>query len=239
MKRVYVLVTFAVSLISARADVITILSATSVANATAEREAWITANYGIGAVADVTTTFENYGYGPYTSLITDIGTFSTMAGGLGSTGGGTGGNVFSILNSSDTPFSGRYNTTSGGAKWLDSNDITKLELTTTADSLYFFITDVNDAGGSLTIQTAHGASANFSGSHQDGNIFFVGIKGSNSIGSVQWLNNSRTDGFGLDDFGVARYTEPTVLDSVPEPASLPSAAAALLMVATVIRRRGC
>src|ERR1700746_3992487 len=108
MKCVYVLVAFAVSLISARADVITILSATSVANATAERNAWITTNFGIGAIADVTTTFENYGYGPYTSLITNIGTFSVMAGGLGSTGTGTGGNVFTILDSSDTPFSGRY-----------------------------------------------------------------------------------------------------------------------------------
>ncbi len=233
MKCVSALAVFALALIPAKADVITVLSVTSVADAIAQRNAWITGNFGLAATADVTTTFESDGSGPYTSLTTGVGTFSILAGGLGSTGNGTGGNEFTILNSSDTPFSGRYNTTAGGKNWLDSNDITKLQLTTAADSLYFFITDVNDAGGNLKVQTADGSSAGFQGSKADGNMFFVGITSSNGIGSVLWLNNSTADGFALDDFGVAKYYE----SPVPEPASWPAAAAALLIVALAVRLR--
>ena len=198
MKRVFSLgVALAVSLIPARADVITILSATNIANAAAERDAWIASNFGAGASADVNTTFETDATGHYTSLGTNIGTFSILGGGAGSTGTGTGANEFSVLNSGISPFSGRYNTTSGGAKWLDSNDINKLQLTTLANTLFFFITDVNDAGGNLLIQTADGSSATFSGPQNDGNIYFVGISSTDAIGYLQWLNNTRGDGFGL------------------------------------------
>lgn len=220
------------SLVPARADVITILSATSIANATAERDAWITSNFGLGASADVNTTFETDATGQYNSLSTGIGTFSILAGGLGSTSSGTGTNQFSILNSGITPFSGRYNTTAGGANWLDSNDITKLQLSTTANAIFFFITDVNDAGGNLQIQTGDGSSSGFSGPKTDGNIYFVGISSTDAIGTLQWLNNVRGDGFGLDDFGVIKYSA-----TVPEPASLPIAGVGLLIAAMAVELR--
>jgi hypothetical protein len=223
--------------IPASADVVTILSATSIANATSERNAWITGNFGPNATADVTTTFENDKLGRYTSLSTDIGTFSILPNGKPSTGLGTHRNEFTILNNSTTPFSGRYNTTPGGANWLDSNDVTALELTTTADSIYFFITDVNDNNGQLRIQTADGTTAYFPRGNQNGSIFFVGIQSSDPIGNVQWLESNQSDGFGLDDFGVASYAKKYYESPVPEPASLPGALAALLIVAAAVRLR--
>jgi hypothetical protein len=163
-------------------------------------------------------------------LDTGIGSFSILADGLASTGTGTRHNEFSILDNSNTPFSGRYNTTEGGTNWLDSNDITEVQLTTTADSLFFFITDVNDASGNLNIQTADNTNASFPGGTKDGNIFFVGITSSHAIATVQWHNTSTSDGFGLDDFGIVQPGELGVRSFeslVPEPASWPSAAAML------------
>lgn len=212
---------------------ITVFSATSIANATAERNAWITGNYGPGATANVTTTFEDDKTGRYTSLATDVGTFSILPNGKSSTGVGTHHNEFTILNNATSPFSGRYDTTPGGANWLDSNDITALQLTTTSDSLYFFITDVDDNNGQLKIQTADGTTVLLPRGNKNGSIFFVGIQSSDPIGYVQWLESNQSDGFGLDDFGTVRYSE----TAVPEPGSLPGALAALLIVALAVRLR--
>jgi len=233
MKYLIAILMFAGCIIPAAADVITILPATGIANALTEENSWITSNFGAGASGDIVTTFENLGYGPYTSLITDIGTFSTISGGSGSTGSGTGGNTFTILNSSDSPFNGRYNTTPAGKSWLDSNDINKLQLTTTATSLFFFITDANDQSGHLKIQTADGTIADFPTGNSSGDLFFVGITSADPIGTIQWLNTSTADGFGLDDFGIVQLPA----NPVPEPASWPGAAAALLIVAAAVRLR--
>jgi len=234
MKYSIAILMFAGCIIPAAADVITILPATGISNALTEENSWITTNFGVGASGDVVTTFENLAYGPYTSLITNIGTFSTISGGSGSTGAGTGGNSFTILNNSNSPFSGRFNTTPGGKSWLDSNDINKLQLSTNATSLFFFITDANDQGGHLMIQTADGTIVNFPTGNANGNIFFVGITSTDPIGTIQWLNTSTADGFGLDDFGIVQLPDPS---PVPEPASWPSAAAALLIVAAAVRLR--
>lgn len=215
------------------ADIITVLSATSIANATSERNAWITGTFGPEATADVTTTFEADKTGRYTSLTTDIGTFSILPNGKSSTGAGTHRNEFTVLNNSTTPFSGRYDTTPSGSNWLDSNDITALQLTTTSESLYFFITDVDDNNGQLKIQTADGTTVLLPRGNKNGSIFFVGIQSSDAIGYVQWLESNQSDGFGLDDFGTAKYNEATV----PEPGSLPAALVALLILAAAVRLR--
>ena len=226
----------AIPLIPASADTITILSASNVAGANAALNTWLTNNFVPGSTTDTLTTFENDADGHYSSLSTGIGTFSTLPGGLGSTGTGTGKNQFSVLDSADTTFNGRYNTTPGGKNWLDSNDITKLQLTTTYDSIYFFITDVNDCGGNLSIQTADGSSASFSKGNANGNIFFVGITGPDAIGYVQWLESNRSDGYGLDDFGIVNlpFNPP---QTVPEPATWIVAACALLIVAAAVQVR--
>lgn len=233
MKHTILLAALLATQIHARADIITILSATSIANATSERNAWITGNFGPEATADVTTTFEDDKLGRYTSLSTAVGTFSILPTGKSSTGVGTHHNEFTILNNSTSPFSGRYDTTPGGANWLDSNDITALQLTTTSDSLYFFMTDVDDNNGQLKIQTADGTSVLLPRGNKNGSIFFVGIQSSDPIGYVQWLESNQADGFGLDDFGTAKYNEA----AVPEPGSLPGALAALLIVALAVRLR--
>jgi len=221
---------------SASAANITITPASSIANATAARDAWFASNFGPGAIMQNLENFEASSYGPFTQLAAGPGTFSIMQGSLPSYSNGTRNNEFTVLNNSNTPFFGRYDTTSGGNNWLDSNDITKLQLSTSLSTLFFFITDVNDVDGSLRIQTADGTSAtNFAAAGTDGNLYFVGITSSGPIGSIQWINNSQNDGFGLDDFGTAKYNS-----STPEPANSLAAGTGLFILAAglILQRRG-
>jgi hypothetical protein len=222
----------AIILTAARADTITIIQATSVANATTDRNIWIAENFGSAATAETLTGFEDDTSGSYTSLATAAGTFSVMPGSKASTGSGTHQDDFTILNSSNTPFQGRYNTTPGGKNWLDSNDITELQLTTSFDTIYFFITDVDDCGGTLTIQTADGATSSAFTSPTNGDLYFVAITGPDPIGAIRWLNNYQADGYGLDDFGTVNCPAP-----VPEPASWIIAAIVLFLVSVAVQRR--
>lgn len=241
MKRVLLSVLFAASVAFASSTTITIMPATGVANAVADRNAWISSTLGTNWSPVLLESFESFGFGPYNSLSTGAGTFSVMPGSIPGDpvqSNGTKTNQFTILNSSDTPFSGRYNTTPGGNNWLDSNDITQIQLATSQSVLFFFITDVNDVGGTLTIKTADGTSSSaFAPNAADGNIYFVAIDSSGPIGSVQWLNNSNNDGWGVDDFGtgVLNPPPPPHAPSVPEPSSWPLAAAALVAI-PVIRK---
>ena len=216
---------FACLLSSASAASITIMPAATIADAITDRNAWLIGMFGGFATPEPLEDFETFGYGPWTHLATGVGAFDIEAGGLPSYSNGTRNNEFTILNSSDTPFSGRYNTTPGGSNWLDSNDITKLMLTTSLTNLYFFITDVNDIDGTLTLHTADGTTTSgFAPRGADGNIYFVGISSEDPIGFVEWLNSSQNDGFGLDDFGTA---DPPAI--VPEPATWLFVAGGLLV----------
>lgn len=208
---------------SAGATTITIMSASNAANASAEENAWILSNFGSNFKADILATFEGFtasNQTGYSSLSTGAGAFSVTPGsqaGDPTQSNGTKKDQFTILNSADTPFSGRYNTTPGGGNWLDSNDITGIQLSTSLDTLIFMITDVNDCGGTLTIKTADGTKSSAFApypSAKDGNLYFVAITSSGPIGDVWFLNNSRNDGYGLDDFG-------TVVDPPPPPAPTP------------------
>lgn len=222
----------AIVLTPASADIITIIQATSVASATADRNTWITDNFGSGATSETLTGFENNTSGSYTSLATPAGTFSVMPGSKPSTGTGTHKNDFTILNSSNTPFQGRYNTTPGGKNWLDSNDITALQLTTSLDTIYFFITDVDDAGGKLTIQTADGTTSSAFTSPVNGDLYFVAITAPDPIGDIRWLNTSQADGYGLDDFGTVKCAAP-----VPEPSSWILLGVAMFLLYAAVWRR--
>ena len=227
----------AIILTPAGADTITIIQATSVVNATADRNTWLTENFGIGATPQALTGFENDSTGHYTSLSTAAGNFSIVPGSLVSTGAGTHTDVFSILNKSDTPFQGRYNTAPGGNNWLDSNDITKLQLTTSLDTVYFFMTDVDDTGGKLTIQTKDGSTNSNFTNPVNGDLYFVAITGPDAIGYIRWLNTSQADGYGLDDFGTVKFSTTTNLAPVPEPASWVIALIALFLISVVTQRR--
>jgi hypothetical protein len=228
----------AIVILPAGADIITIIPASSIANGITDRNTWLAANFISGATAQTLTSFEDDANGPWTSLSTAIGTFSAVAGGQGSTGSGTGKNEFSVLNNSDSPFQGRYNTTTSGKNWLDSNDITKLQLTTSLDTVYFFISDADDTGGTLTLQTSDGTSATFPTNTGNGSLFFVGITSADPIGCIRWLDSSRADGYGLDDFGTVTYPQLTPhLSAVPEPASWVLAAVGLFRVSVIVQRR--
>jgi hypothetical protein len=236
MKRTIVLTgLLAAFLTFGSADTITILPAANIAGAAADRDAWLTANFGIGTTAQTLETFENDTRGPWTSLASGVGTFSIMPGGKASMGVGTQKNNFTVLNQSNSPFSGRYDTTPGGKNWLDSNDITELQLSTTLDTIYFFITDANDHNGGLQIQTADGTVAGFPTRTGNGSIFFVGITSSDPIGYLNWINTARADGFGLDDFGTANI--PYTASPVPEPATWLVAGCALLILAACVQIR--
>jgi hypothetical protein len=209
-----------------------------VANATADRNTWLAENFGAEATSQALTGFEDDATGSYTSLATAAGTFSIVPGSKPSTGSGTQQDDFTILNSSDTPFQGRYNTTPGGKNWLDSNDITKLQLTTSLDTIYFFMTDVDDTGGKLTIQTEDGAtSSNFTGA-KNGDLYFVAITGPDALGYIRWLNTSQADGYGLDDFGTVKFPPPLLSAApVPEPASWIILGVAMFLLWAAVGRR--
>ena len=227
----------AVFLTTANADTITIISASNLAGATADRNQWLTNTFGAGTTAQTLETFEGDSKGPWTSLASAVGTFSVGPNALSSTGNGTHQDNFTVLNSGNSPFDGRYNTTPGGKNWLDSNDITSLQLTTTLSTLYFFITDVNDFSGGLQIQTADGSIASFPTHNSNGSLFFVGITSSDPIGTLTWLNTNRADGFGLDDFGTAHIPYVPPVSPVPEPASWLVAGCALLILAAAVQIR--
>ncbi len=225
---------------SAGATTITILSATSVANADAEENAWVLSTFGNNFIPEPLETFNQFTASDqtgYSSLTTAVGIFSPTPGsqaGSPTLSTGTKQDQFTILDSAVTPFSGRYNTTPGGGNWLDSNDITRLQLATSLNTLIFLITDVNDTGGTLTIKTADGTrSSAFAPPSvaQNGNLYFVAITSSNPIGDVWFLNTSNHDGYGLDDLGTV--VDPPPPAPTPEPGTLSMAGVGLLAIALV------
>ena len=214
---------------SAGASTITIMPASSIANAYADESAWVLSTFGSNFVPETLENFNEFTASDtsgYTSLSTSVGTFSVAPGsqpGNPTWSSGTKQNQFTILDAADTPFSGRYSTTPGGGNWLDSNDITGIQLSTSLDTLVFMITDVNDVhpGDTLTIKTADGTESSAfeqSPEAKNGNLYFVAITSSAPIGDVWFLNNSHADGYGLDDFGTV--VDPPPPTPTPEPGTL-------------------
>ncbi len=165
----------------------------------------------------------------HTTLSTGAGTFSSV-GGLGTGGacikpGGPSNatcDALYVLDQATTPFSGRFNSTAGGSQWLDSNDLTgiDLQLGSNLNTLFFFMTDVNDQGGRLKVKATDadgtatgvfGPGANGS-AFGNGSLFFVLITSASGISNVQWINNHSGDGWGIDDI--------STLDTIPEPGLL-------------------
>lgn len=127
----------------------------------------------------------------------------------------------SILNGVTSQFTGRYDVTPGAlnaqGQWLDSNDVTSVlwEVTGGLTSIFFFMTDVNDQNGDLTIILTNGDTFtthfNPLPDNGSGSLLFVGIKAPSGIASIEFLNDINNDGWGIDYIGTT---------SVPEPGSL-------------------
>lgn len=84
--------------------------------------------------------------------------------------------------------------------------VIKLELLTSFNSLYFFITGLE---GNVEIQTADGTTARIHDG--DDGLYFVGITSARAIGSIQWQSH---DSFVLKDFGTPKRPA-----DAPEPLS--------------------
>ena len=186
----------------------------------------------------------------HTTLATGAGTFSFVSGhGTGAAcikpGGASNSacDALYVLDSTKTPFSGRFNTTPGGNRWLDSNDTKKValdleqaHLNQRLETLFFFLTDVNDQGGRLKVYGFDGLDSEFdvfgsgvSGSTPgNGALYFVQLASLSGISRVEWVNNAGGDGWGIDDIGT---------QSVPEPTELMLLGAALFGTSARLRRR--
>lgn len=218
----------------------------------AARTAWLAGN-----PSSILEDFESFqwsqttGAGHTTLNTATLGTFNVAQAALGSTAlfadgpngplGGTGLPELLILTNAQTRFGGRFNTTPGGANWLDTNDITDFSLTLDyiTNTLFFNVTDIEDVGPADLMRIGIQAGDDYAefGLSQilltNGASFFVGIRADNPITSVRWFTTETEDGFGIDDFGVMT-ARPEV---IPEPSTYLLLGSALLGAAFFRRRR--
>ena len=158
----------------------------------------------------------------YTALVTGAGTFSRAAGAANGTGGSCikdagACSEFHVLDAATTPFSGRFNTTPGlgAGNWLDSNDINgiRLDLAPSRSNLFFFLSDVGDQGGTLTVKGYDGTwyQQAIAPAQGNGDLFFVQMSSVPGLSSIEFRNNRTGDGWGIDDIGTQHVPEPTAL----------------------------
>jgi hypothetical protein len=231
---------FAASAAFADSTTITITPASGISAAEADQSAWVLANFGSSYSPDVLENFSEDALGAYYSLSTAVGTFSVAPGSQPGEPGqtnGTGTNQFTILDAAASPFCCRYPLTPGG-QWLDSNDITGIQLNTTLSNIFFIVTDVNNVlpTDALTITAGGTSNSGFAEPGAPDNIYFVGITSSGPIGTIQWLNNTGNDGFGLDDFGTAQQ-QSGVTDQTPTPEPSAGPIGAVGLVAILLFRK--
>ena len=150
----------------------------------------------------------------YSSLDTGIGTF-TAAGdaGTGNTANPDGSLTFAVR---DDDNYGRTNTTNLGQNYLDSADITEIDLVLNdgldLSNLFFFMTDASDCHATTTTGLNLDLKEYAISSLSNGNQLFFGISLSATEGYIEritWSVSSTADGYGLDDFSsVAPVPEP-------------------------------
>ncbi|NBC11313.1 MAG: VPLPA-CTERM sorting domain-containing protein [Planctomycetes bacterium] len=150
---------------------------------------------------------------PLTQISTAVGTFRDIT---PSTNTPTDGLL--VLDSGTTPFSGRRNTTSGGANWLDSNDSKKvkwvLDLAFQTFDIGFILSDFSDVSATMRVRFRDGTNIDTNilpgsgGSNSNGSLAFVESSFTQAATSVTFLVDSNNDGWGIDDVTVSAVPLP-------------------------------
>ncbi len=190
----------------------------------------------------VTETFETFAAGTQGNpLISTLvgGFYMDLAGSGGLCTGKLGGCAagVAVLDASNSPFTGRFDTTDTvvSKNWLDSFDAQKFTYKPLAgvNSVGFFITDPNDAGGRFDIKTSDGVNTFsfnniFGGGLSSGQVFYLTFTSTSAISDITIFSNSKNDGFGIDDVTVGK---------VPEPGTIALLGLGLLAAGAIRRRR--
>jgi len=187
------------------------------------------------------------------ALETSVGRFGKGSGALDGTGACGGGlsdcTSPGILDQPNSPFNGRFNSTPGGANWLDSNDVSQVvwEADLQADGidlgngqkisgLGVILTDVTDVGATFQLELEGGmmtASETFAGlGNGDFTLVTASFNFKPPITSFRATfenisGNQTSDGFGIDDATV----------TVPVPATLGLLGIGLIGLGAAARRR--
>lgn len=145
-----------------------------------------------------------------TTMNTAVGTFEQTM--VGQRGAG-----LYILNSTTSPFGGRFNTTAGGSQWLDSNDSKKVEWTLNfvkaVTAIGFYLTDVNDVTASMTATFTDGTDTTLSfgspgGAAANGEVSYITAQFADDVTSIVFNVDTENDGWGIDDISVSAVPLP-------------------------------
>ncbi|MCH8551554.1 MAG: PEP-CTERM sorting domain-containing protein [Natronospirillum sp.] len=200
-------------------------AAESMANAQAAEAAFLAS---LHAGSAVTETFESYSAATssgdqFTSLTTDAASFNfDLAGSGGLCASATfdcnGG--MAILDADTTPFFGRFPMPdeAGNVNWLDSMDAQELTVSPAEgyNSIGFYMTDPNDAGGRFEIggETYDFGKVFGNNAIGSGYAFYVSIFDSEGLSPFTIYTNNASDGYGIDNVTVGNMA------SVPEPGTM-------------------
>lgn len=200
--------------------------------------------YLAGLSSSTNESFESFTVTDYqASFNTAVGIFTK--GGADGTGLCSTCNKLAILDAATSPFDGRY--AQDGSNWLDSNDngnatwSIALAGDASFDSIGWYMTDVSDQGGTLTVTFATGESESVQfTAFADGNLMFIeaAISAAVTSATVTFANDSTGDGWGIDDITVGLTgSGGDGQEEVPEPAMLGLLGFSLAGIGLIRRRR--